>query len=151
MSHTVFILNGPNLNLLGVREPKIYGYDTLDMIRERCVERAKALQLTVDFRQSNFEGDLIQSVHEARDKAAGIIINPAGLSFTSIALMDSLKAYDGIKLEVHLSNIHRRESMYHNSLVSKAADAVIAGLGAFGYLVALDAISDKLNNKPVGA
>jgi 3-dehydroquinate dehydratase-2 len=144
MSHTVFILNGPNLNLLGVREPAIYGHETLDMIRGRCVERAKGLQLTVDFRQSNFEGEIIESVHEARDNAAGIIINPAGLSFTSIALLDSLKAFDGIKLEVHLSNIHRREAIYHNSLVSKTADAVIAGLGAFGYLVALDAMAVKL-------
>ena len=147
---TVFILNGPNLNLLGEREPEIYGHDTLAMIEQRCVERGRQLGFDIVFRQSNFEGEIINSVHEARKLAQAIIINPAGLSFTSIALLDSLKAFDGVKLEVHLSNIHKREAIYHHSLVSKTADAVIAGLGADGYLLALDALARKFAaKKPV--
>lgn len=145
MSQTVFILNGPNLNLLGEREPHIYGHETLAMIEQNCIARGKEHGFTIDFRQSNIEGEIINSVHEARKKAQAIIINPAGFSFTSIALLDSLKAFDGIKLEVHLSNIHRREAIYHNSLVSKTADAVIAGLGADGYILALDALRRKFD------
>jgi 3-dehydroquinate dehydratase-2 len=147
MTQTVYILNGPNLNLLGEREPEIYGYDTLAMIEERCVARGRELGFTIDFRQSNIEGEIINSVHEARKKAVAIIINPAGFSFTSVARLDSLKAFDGVKLEVHLSNIHKREAIYHHSLVSKTADAVIAGLGADGYLLALDALARRLAAK----
>jgi 3-dehydroquinate dehydratase-2 len=144
MAKTVFVLNGPNLNLLGVREPKIYGTQTLDDIKQRCVERGKTHGLAIDFRQSNFEGALIESVHEARDKAVGIVINPAGLSFNSISLMDSLKMFDGPKIEVHLSNIHQREAIYHRSLISTTATGVIAGLGADGYVFAIDAIASRL-------
>jgi 3-dehydroquinate dehydratase-2 len=136
----VFILNGPNLNLLGEREPEIYGRTTLAEIRERCGKRAEAHSLEVDFRQTNFEGALIESVHEARNKAAGIIINPAGLTFTSVALLDSLKMFDGPKIELHISNVHRREPIYHASLVSKVATAVMAGLGPSGYEVAVAAM-----------
>lgn len=136
----VFVLNGPNLNLLGEREPHIYGHTTLAEIRERCHARAAAQGLTVDFRQTNFEGVLIESVHEARKGAAGIIINPAGLTFTSIALLDSLKMFEGPKIELHISNVHKREEIYHNSLVSKTATAVMAGLGPSGYEIALDAM-----------
>ncbi|CAM5184593.1 3-dehydroquinate dehydratase OS=Castellaniella defragrans OX=75697 GN=aroQ PE=3 SV=1 [Castellaniella defragrans] len=146
MTPTVFILNGPNLNLLGVREPQIYGRETLAELRQRCEDYARTLGLNIDFRQSNFEGALIESVHEARDNAAAIIINPAGFSFTSIALLDSLKMFDGPKFEVHISNIHRRDSIYHTSLVSRTADAVIAGLGTDGYLTALKAASERLSN-----
>ena len=143
MAKTVFVLNGPNLNLLGVREPKIYGTQTLDDIKRRCVARAGTHGLAIDFRQSNFEGVLIESVHEARDKAAGIVINPAGLSFTSISLLDSLKMFEGPKIEVHLSNIHQREAIYHRSLISTIATGVIAGLGVEGYELAIDAIASR--------
>ena len=136
----VFILNGPNLNLLGEREPEIYGHTSLPDIEERCRRRAAERGLALEFRQTNFEGVLIESVHEARKKAAGIIINPAGLTFTSIALLDSLKMFDGPKIELHISNVHRREAIYHNSLVSKTATAVMAGLGPGGYEIALDAM-----------
>jgi len=150
MTPTVFILNGPNLNLLGVREPQIYGHETLAELRQRCEDHAHSLGLNIDFRQSNFEGALIESVHEARDSAAAIIINPAGFSFTSIALLDSLKMFDGPKFEVHISNIHRRESIYHASLISRTADAVIAGLGTDGYLAALKAVAERLSNGTPG-
>ncbi|MEN9539586.1 MAG: hypothetical protein RLZZ126_1821 [Pseudomonadota bacterium] len=145
MTRTIFILNGPNLNRLGVREPAIYGTDTLDTIRRRCEERAARHALAVDFRQSNIEGQLVEFIHEACDRnAAGIVFNPAGYSFTSVALVDALKMFDGPKIEVHLSNIHARDPMYHHSLISKVATAVIAGLGAEGYLVAVDAVFNRL-------
>lgn len=144
MTRTIYILNGPNLNLLGEREPSVYGTETLQSIHAQCIERAKPHGLEIEFRQSNFEGDLIESVHEARQKAVGIIINPAGYSFTSIALLDSLKAFDGPKIEVHLSNIHQRESYYHKSLVSYTATAVICGLKGEGYLYAVDAIANRI-------
>jgi 3-dehydroquinate dehydratase II len=143
---TVFVLNGPNLNLLGAREPAIYGSQTLEDIRKLCVDRAEKHGLEVDFRQSNFEGVLVESVHEAREKAAGIVINPAGLSFHSIPLLDSLKMFDGPKIEVHLSNIHQREPIYHRSLISYTATAVIAGLGALGYALAIEAVAAHLGN-----
>ena len=136
----LFILNGPNLNLLGEREPHIYGHTTLAEIAEMCRERCARCGFDPDFRQTNYEGALIESVHEARRKAAGIIINPAGFSFTSIALLDSLKMFDGPKIELHISNIHKREEIYHHSLVSRTATAVIAGLGPSGYGVAVDAM-----------
>ena len=136
----LFILNGPNLNLLGEREPEIYGRTTLAEIEERCRTRCEAIGFEADFRQTNFEGVLIESIHEARKKAAGIIINPAGLTFTSIALLDSLKMFGGPKIELHISNIHKREEIYHHSLISRTATAVIAGLGPDGYEVAVDAM-----------
>jgi 3-dehydroquinate dehydratase-2 len=144
MSRLVYILNGPNLNLLGEREPEIYGTETLDAIKERCIERAKTHRLEIDFRQSNFEGDLIESVHEARKKAAAIIINPAALTFTSIGLLDALKTFDGPKIEVHLTNFHSRESYYDRSLISYIATAVIAGLGGDGYVLAVDALAGRI-------
>ena len=145
----VFILNGPNLNLLGEREPEIYGHTTLAQIQESCRVRAEALGLPPDFRQTNFEGVLIESVHEARKVAAGIIINPAGLTFTSIAVLDSLKMFDGPKIELHISNVHKREEIYHKSLVSRTATAVIAGLGPSGYGIALDAMRMLIDEKRV--
>ena len=142
MSRTIFILNGPNLNRLGQREPSIYGTETLADIRQRCEERAASQGLSLDFRQTNIEGVLVEHVHEAIDTGAvGLIINPAGYSFTSVALLDALKMFDGPKLEVHLSNIHARDAIYHHSLVSKVATAVIAGLGGDGYLHAVDAVA----------
>jgi 3-dehydroquinate dehydratase-2 len=141
MKRVVFVLNGPNLNLLGEREPEIYGRTTLAEIERMCAGRAAGHGLGLDFRQTNFEGALIESVHEARKAAAGIVINPAGLSFTSVALLDSLKMFDGPKIELHISNIHQREEIYHRSLVSRTATAVIAGLGPGGYAVAIDAMA----------
>jgi 3-dehydroquinate dehydratase II len=140
----IYILNGPNLNLLGQREPEIYGHTTLAEIRERCVARAKTLGHQVDFRQTNFEGELVESVHQARLEAAGIIINPAGYTFTSIALLDALKMFDGPKIELHISNVHARESIYHNSLISRTATGIIIGFGANGYELAIAAMSRML-------
>ena len=144
MSKPIFILNGPNLNLLGQREPEIYGRVTLEEVREKCEARAKSLGREIDFRQTNFEGTLIESVHEARQKACGIIINPAGWTFTSIALLDSLKMFEGPKIELHITNVHKRESIYHKSLISLTATGLILGLGTYGYEVAVDAINQMI-------
>jgi 3-dehydroquinate dehydratase-2 len=141
MAGTVLVLNGPNLNLLGVREPEIYGKETLADIKQRCVERAKGHGLEVDFRHSNSEAQLIDWLHEARNTMAGVVINPAGLSFHSIPLLDALKLFDGPKVEVHISNIHKREPMYQKSLMSVGVTGVIAGLGGLGYTLAVDAIA----------
>jgi 3-dehydroquinate dehydratase-2 len=140
VSNLVYVLNGPNLNLLGEREPKLYGYDTLDSIRQRCVEAAAAHGWAIDFRQTNFEGELVESIHEARKRAAAIVINPAGLSFYSVPILDALKTFDGPKVEVHITNIHQRESPYNRSLLSGAVTGVICGLGAHGYELALAAV-----------
>ncbi len=137
----IYVLNGPNLNLLGQREPEIYGSTTLDEIRSNCVARATALGLGVEFRQTNFEGELVESVHQARQEAAGIVINPAGYTFTSIALLDALKMFNGPKIELHISNVHTRESIYHNSLISRTATGIIVGFGAYGYELAIEAMS----------
>jgi 3-dehydroquinate dehydratase-2 len=144
MSQLIYVLNGPNLNLLGEREPAIYGHETLADVEARCRRRAKALGYDVDFRQTNWEGALVESVHEARKAACAIVINPAGLSFQSIPVLDSLKMFDGPKIEVHLSNIHQREPIYHRSLVSTTAHVVIAGAGALGYELAIEAVHDRL-------
>ena len=141
MAATIFILNGPNLNLLGEREPHIYGTTTLAEIADLCKRRAAAHGMTAEFRQTNFEGEMIESIHEARRAAAGIIINPAGWTFTSIAVLDALKMLDGPKIEFHISNVHQREEIYHRSLVSRTATAVMAGLGADGYGIAVDAMA----------
>lgn len=137
----IYILNGPNLNLLGQREPAIYGSTTLAEIGERCAAKAKALGFTTDFRQTNFEGELVESVQQARQEACGIIINPAGYSFTSVALLDALKMFERPKIELHISNVHARESIYHNSLVSRTATGIIIGLGAAGYELAIQAMA----------
>lgn len=139
---TIFILNGPNLNLLGQREPEIYGHTTLDEIRGWCEADAKNLGIAIDFRQSNFEGEIIEAIHAARERAAGIIINPAGYTFTSIAILDALKMFNRPKIELHISNVHQREEIYHKSLVSRTATAVMAGFGAQGYRIALAAMAE---------
>jgi 3-dehydroquinate dehydratase II len=141
MAGTILVLNGPNLNLLGVREPEIYGHDTLDDIKNRCIEQARKHDLEMDFRQSNSEATLIDWLHEARGTKIGVAINPAGLSFHSIALLDAMKMFDGPKVEVHITNIHKREPMYQKSLISHGVTGVIAGLGALGYLLAIDALA----------
>ncbi len=142
MTRPIYILNGPNLNRLGKREPEIYGRTTLAEIEAMCREAAG--DRPVEFRQSNFEGEIVGWIHEATDAGDGIIINPAGLSFTSIPILDALKMFPGPILELHISNIHRREAIYHQSLVSKAATAVIAGLGAAGYPIAVRALIARL-------
>jgi 3-dehydroquinate dehydratase-2 len=142
MTKPIYVLNGPNLNRLGTREPHIYGTATLADVEAMC--RAQAGNRDVEFRQTNSETQLIEWVHEAIDKGSGIIINPAAYTFTSLALLDSLKMFPGPIIELHISNIHRRESLYHNSLVSKAATAVIAGLGVKGYATAMTAMSDLI-------
>lgn len=147
MSNRIFVLNGPNLNLLGQREPEIYGRTTLPEIEQMCRRRATELGFEVEFRQTNFEGALVEGVHDARRDACGIIINPAGYTFTSVALLDSLKMFDGPKIELHISNIHTREAIYHNSLVSRTATAVIAGLGAPGYEIAITAMAGLVSRQ----
>lgn len=144
MTKPLFILNGPNLNRLGLREPSIYGTTTLAQIEARC--RAEAGAVPVVFRQSNSETQLIDWIHEAIDAASAIVINPAAYSFTSMAIMDALKMFPGPIVEVHISNIHRREQMYHHSYMSAVATAVIAGLGPEGYLAAIRAIARMLRD-----
>ena len=136
----IYILNGPNLNRLGMREPHIYGSTTLAEIEAMC--RDAAGSHPVVFKQSNAEFELINWIHEAIDSGIGIIINPAGLSFTSIPILDALKMFPGPIVELHISNIHRREEIYHHSLVSKVATVVIAGAGARGYALAVRALLD---------
>jgi 3-dehydroquinate dehydratase II len=137
---TVFVLNGPNLNLLGLREPDIYGHDTLDDIAGQCEDRARELGFDIEFRQSNHEGHLIDWLHEANaDGAKAVILNPGGYTHTSVALHDAVKAISVPVIEVHLSNPHAREAFRQRSYVSKAARGTIAGFGALGYLLALDA------------
>jgi 3-dehydroquinate dehydratase-2 len=136
----ILILNGPNLNLLGNREPAIYGTQTLADIEAECQAHGKKIGLEVEFRQSNHEGQLVDWIQQAQGRASAIIINPGALSHTSIAILDALLGVALPVVEVHLSNIHRREAFRHTSLVSQAAKGVICGLGSHGYLLALDAI-----------
>jgi 3-dehydroquinate dehydratase-2 len=138
MSKLIYVLNGPNLNLLGKRQPEIYGYETLKDVEEKMRQRAVALGLEIKFFQSNHEGDIIDRIHEARDKAQGIIINPAAYTHTSIAILDALNTFEAPVVEVHISNVHKRESFRHHSYVSLRAEAVIAGMGTLGYQVALE-------------
>lgn len=140
----IFILNGPNLNRLGTREPHIYGSVTLAQVKKQCEQKAKSLGFLLEFRQSNFEGDIVQSIHDAIDYGHGLIINPAGLTFTSVPIMDALKMFDRPKVELHISNVHAREAVYHNSLMSKVVTAVMAGFGTSGYVLALDWMSERL-------
>jgi 3-dehydroquinate dehydratase II len=137
MSNLIYILNGPNLNLLGKRQPEIYGADTLEDIEAMCVEVGRGFGLVVQVMQSNYEGQLVDWIHEAREDAGGIIINPGAYSHTSVAILDALNAYEGPVLEVHISNIHKRESFRHHSYVSLRADGVIAGFGVEGYALAM--------------
>jgi 3-dehydroquinate dehydratase-2 len=144
---TVFILNGPNLNLLGVREPSVYGHDTLADIEERCLARAAALDLQIEFRQTNHEGQLVDWIQEARESADGIILNAGALTHTSVAVLDALSAASLPVIEVHLSNIFRRESFRRHSYVSLAANGVICGLGPQGYELALDAVAGLIEGE----
>lgn len=143
----IFILNGPNLNMLGVRQPEVYGHDTLADIEAMCADHAQGLGLEIDFRQSNIEGILVDWIHEARSNADGIIINPAAYTHTSVALYDALTLAELPVVEIHLSNVHRREPFRHMSYVSKVADGVICGFGARGYLLALDGIAPLVTRR----
>ena len=147
LPRTIHVLNGPNLNRLGKREPEIYGHTTLAEVEAMC--RAAAEGDEIVFHQTNYEGQLVDWIHQATDDgAAGIVINPAGLTFTSIPVLDALKMFKGPIIELHISNIHRREAIYHRSLVSTVATAVIAGLGAAGYATAIRAMRDLLAARP---
>jgi 3-dehydroquinate dehydratase-2 len=150
MPATVLVLNGPNLNLLGTREPEIYGAETLADIEARARGRAGALGLALDFRQTNHEGVLVDWIQEARGQAAAIVLNAGAYTHTSVAILDALKAYDGLVIELHLSNPHRREAFRHLSYVSMAADGVIAGLGPLGYEIALEAVARRLDRSEAG-
>jgi 3-dehydroquinate dehydratase-2 len=136
----LYVLNGPNLNMLGLRQPEIYGRTTLADVRAMVEQAAAGLGVAVDFRQSNHEGVLIDWIHEARTSADAIVINPGGLTHTSVALMDALSAAEKPVVELHLSNVHRREAFRHHSYVSPVAAGVICGLGPKGYILALDAL-----------
>lgn len=141
----IVVLNGPNINLLGTREPGLYGAATMDDVESLCADTAQPLGLAIDFRQSNSEGELVSWVQECRQRAAGpasgIVINPAGYTTTSIAIMDALLAVALPTIEVHITNIHRREEFRHHSFISKAATGVIAGLGIQGYALAIQALA----------
>lgn len=148
MSRLVYVLNGPNLNLLGKRQPEIYGYETLADIETECRALAKELKLDIKFAQSNREYEIIDWIHEARETAAGIAINPAAFTHTSVAILDALNAFDGPVIEIHISNVHKREAFRHHSYVSGRADGVIAGFGTQGYSLALRRLA-HLIDKPV--
>ena len=142
MATTVFMLNGPNLNLLGIREPEIYGRETLSDIESACLAKAQSLNLAVEFRQTNSEGQLVTWIQEAQGSAKGIIINAGAYTHTSVALLDALTAVDLPTIEIHLSNVFRREEFRHRSFISPAAVGVICGFGGQSYVLALQAMAD---------
>jgi 3-dehydroquinate dehydratase II len=146
----VFVLNGPNLNLLGLREPAVYGSATLKDVEARCRAHAATLGLEIDFRQSNSEGELVGWIHEARDKASAIAINAGAYTHTSVALHDALKAADLPSVEVHLSNVHKRESFRHHSFMAPAVNGVICGFGPESYVLALTALHSLLTANKKG-
>jgi 3-dehydroquinate dehydratase II len=143
----IAVLNGPNLNMLGLRQPEIYGAATLDDVEQLCAETAEALDLAIDFRQTNGEGELVSWVQECRGRAQGIVINPAGYSHTSVALLDALLSTELPVIEVHISNIHRREQFRHHSYVSTMATGVLCGFGTHGYALALIAMARLLEER----
>ena len=144
MAKPLYVLNGPNLNLLGTREPEVYGNETLDDLRQRCERKAASLGLSVVFRQSNLEGELVTWIQEARTDASGLIVNAGAFTHTSIAMLDALLACPIPTVEVHLSNIFTRERFRHRSYISKAAKGVICGFGGLGYELAIEALADTI-------
>jgi len=144
MSRLVYVLNGPNLNLLGKRQPHIYGHETLADVEAACRALAAERGLTLRFHQSNREYEIIDWIHEARETASGLVINPAAFTHTSVAILDALNTFEGPILEVHISNVHKREAFRHHSYVSTVASGVIAGFGTQGYLLALQRIARLL-------
>jgi 3-dehydroquinate dehydratase II len=148
MAAKIMILNGPNLNFLGIREPHIYGSTTLKEVEASCQTLADYLGISVSFHQSNLEGELVSLIQSAHGSADAIIMNPAAYSFTSIALIDALKIFEGPKIEVHISNIHARDKLHRHSITSSASTAVICGLGPYGYIAAILAVVQKLGQLP---
>lgn len=144
MGKTIYILNGPNLNLLGKREPDIYGHDTLADVEKACAAVAEENGHAVRLFQSNHEGEIIDSIHRARDEAAAIVINPAAFTHTSVAILDALNTFEGPVIEVHISNVHKREAFRHHSYASLRADGVIAGCGVEGYALAVRRVCSLL-------
>lgn len=147
MSRIVYVLNGPNLNLLGKRQPQIYGHETLADVEAACHRLAAELRLELRFHQSNREYEIIEWIHEAREVAGGLAINPAAFTHTSVAILDALNACDFPVIEVHISNVHRREAFRHHSYVSLRADGVIAGCGTQGYELALRRLARLIDDK----
>jgi 3-dehydroquinate dehydratase II len=147
MSRIVYVLNGPNLNLLGKRQPHIYGHETLADVECDCRALAKELNLELRFEQSNREYEIIDWIHAARETAGGIVINPAAFTHTSVAILDALNAFDAPVIEIHISNVHKREEFRHHSFVSRRADGVIAGFGTQGYLLALRRVAKLIDEK----
>ena len=144
MSRLIYILNGPNLNLLGKRQPEIYGHETMADVEAACLKVAQAHGLAIRFHQSNREYELIDWIHEARETAAGIVINPAAFTHTSVAILDALNTFEPPVIEVHISNVHKREAFRHHSYVSLRADGVIAGLGTQGYSLAVERLASLI-------
>jgi 3-dehydroquinate dehydratase II len=147
MSRLVYVLNGPNLNLLGKRQPEIYGAETLADVERDCRALAKTLKLDLTCHQSNREYEIIDWIHEAREKAGGIVINPGAFTHTSIAILDALNTFDGVVIEVHISQVHKREAFRHHSYVSHRSDGVIVGCGTQGYQLALQRVARLLDGK----
>ena len=147
MSRLVYVLNGPNLNLLGKRQPHIYGHETLADVEAQVRELAKELNLEIRFHQSNREYEIIDWIHEARETAGGIVINPAAFTHYSVAILDALNTFDAPVIEVHISNVHKREEFRHHSFVSARAEGVIAGFGTQGYLLALRRVAFLIDQK----
>lgn len=148
MSARLMVLNGPNLNLLGVREPHLYGRATLEQIERGCEAFAQTIGATLEFHQSNHEGVLVDLIQAARERADALIVNPAAFSFTSFAMFDALKLFEGPVIELHITNIHAREEAYHHSRISAVATAVICGMGAYGYIVAMQCAARMLDALP---
>lgn len=148
MTKTIYVINGPNLNLLGTREPGIYGHFTLDDVEKLCRARAKELGYEIEFRQSNHEGQIVDWFHEAREKqAAGVVINPAGYTTTSVAILDAILAIGLPVIEIHVTNIHAREEFRHHSYISKAARAVVCGFGIEGYALAISGLAALIEKR----
>jgi len=147
MSRLVYVLNGPNLNLLGKRQPHIYGHETLADVERDCRKLAEELKLELRFHQSNREYELIDWIHEAREDGAGIVINPAAFTHTSVALLDALNTFEGPVIECHISQVHKREAFRHHSYVSMRSDGVIAGFGTQGYQLGLRRIAKLIDEK----
>ncbi len=147
MSQKILVINGPNLNLLGTREKEKYGQSSLEDIRNKCETHAKKIGLEVEFKQSNVEGEIVNFIQETRKKYNGIIINAGGYTHTSVAILDALLAVKKPTIELHITNIYKREDFRHKSLISKAADGIICGLGADGYIMALNGIKKIISNE----
>ena len=147
MSRLVYVLNGPNLNLLGKRQPHIYGHETMADVEEMCRKTCEAHGMTLRYHQSNREYELIDWIHEAREQAFGIVINPGAFTHTSVAILDALNTFDGTVIECHISQVHKREAFRHHSYVSMRADAVMAGFGTQGYTLAIQRLAHLADTK----